>query len=403
MPSPTEMYRPGAQREPATGGPQDREEAALGPSYYGVSMLKPPVWKWEIATYFWLGGMSAGSFILSRLAERFGGEAFREVRRIGAYAAIVAALPCPILLIHDLGDRSRFHHMLRVWKPGSAMNLGTWVLTSYSPIAALAAKREWLEDRERRGGSVRALVRQVERSVERAVGKGPLNVVAGSIGVVADVVGVPLAFLLATYTGVLLSNSATPVWARNAWLSPLFAIGAMSTGASAISLVMELQKREGARDTRAETALRHFSTVAHAAEVGAFAGYLATLKGPVRKPFTTGTMKHHTAFTFAALVVAETLKHVPATGRAKKLVRVAGHLASLASAFSMRWSVVFAAHESGKDGEAARSMSRSSDPRRYAWLKDEGQAQPKEETRGIADPQAISTIDPVLKINPNHR
>src|SRR5258705_761240 len=28
------------------------------PSYYDVSILKAPLWKWEIASYFFLGGVS---------------------------------------------------------------------------------------------------------------------------------------------------------------------------------------------------------------------------------------------------------------------------------------------------------------------------------------------------------
>ena len=38
------------------------------PSYYNLSMLKAPLGKWEIASYFSLGGLSAGAFILARMA-----------------------------------------------------------------------------------------------------------------------------------------------------------------------------------------------------------------------------------------------------------------------------------------------------------------------------------------------
>ena len=310
-------------------------DAPAGPAYYDLPMLKPPVWKWQIATYFFLGGLSAGAFILDRMAERFGGDNFAEVRRLGTCTALAALAPCPLLLIDDLGDKSRFHHMLRVWKPSSPMNLGTWVLTAIAPVAAAAAGRELLR--------------------ERAARSRGLNVVAGAVGVVADVAGVPLAFLLATYTGVLLTNNATPVWAQNKWMSPMFAIGGLSTGASAISLAMALRHRRGG-EAPAEKALKHFSTAAHVAELCAFSGYLLSLKPVVRRPFTTGTMKRHTRFTFGALAVAEVLKRVPVKGRLGKSLRVAGHVASLASAFSMRWSVVYGAHESGKDAEAARAF-----------------------------------------------
>ncbi len=404
MPSRTDMVRQPAQGMPPSGRPLDVHDPAKGPAYYDVSMLKPPVWKWQIATYFFLGGLSAGAFVLARLAERFGGEDFWEVTRWGTYTAIAAAAPCPILLIDDLGDKSRFHHMLRVWKPSSPMNLGTWVLTAITPIAA-AAVREFFAHRDYlralpAGGKARRLVRRGERAVRRRAPAGMLNVVSGSIGVIADVAGVPLAFLLATYTGVLLSNSATPVWTQNKWLSPLFAVGAMSTGASAIGLAMELSRTSGAPETRAERALRHFSTAAHVAEVAAFSGYLASLKGRVRHPFTRGTMKHHTLYTFVGLAVAETLKHLPASPGSSRLLKIAGHLAGLSSAYSVRWSVVYGAHESGNDAEAARMVSRAKSRERYGWLK---QAGSRERTAGVADPEAISTLDPNLGMNPRHR
>ena len=44
------------------------------------------------------------------------------------------------LLVLDLGDPLRFHHMLRVFKPSSPMSLGTWSLTIYSlPLTVIVA------------------------------------------------------------------------------------------------------------------------------------------------------------------------------------------------------------------------------------------------------------------------
>ena len=45
-----------------------------------------------------------------------------------------------LFLVLDLGQPSRFHHMLRVVKPSSPMSLGTWCLTAYSlPLTVAAA------------------------------------------------------------------------------------------------------------------------------------------------------------------------------------------------------------------------------------------------------------------------
>ncbi len=119
------------------------------PSYYDISMLKPPVWTPEVGIYFFLGGLSAGAFTLARLAERFGGDNYRALTRTGTAIAALAALPCSPLLIKDLGDPKRFHHMLRVWKPGSPMNLGSWALTSYTLMSVLAELREWTRARRK--------------------------------------------------------------------------------------------------------------------------------------------------------------------------------------------------------------------------------------------------------------
>jgi hypothetical protein len=126
--------------EPSPSGPQAPQQE---PSYYDISMLKPPTWGWEIASYFFLGGLSAGSYLLARMADRFGGQRSREVTKVGTTVAALAVAPCAPLLIADLGDPARFHHMLRVFKPWSPMNLGAWTLTGYSGAAALALLREW--------------------------------------------------------------------------------------------------------------------------------------------------------------------------------------------------------------------------------------------------------------------
>src|SRR5262245_14245046 len=110
--------------------------------YYGLPMLKRPTWGGEIAGYFFLEGVSAGSFLMASLAARSGDKRLRPVMRAGHYTALLAFIPCPPLLIADLGDPSRFHHMLRVFKPSSPMNLGAWTLSAYSlPLTLLAAKQ----------------------------------------------------------------------------------------------------------------------------------------------------------------------------------------------------------------------------------------------------------------------
>jgi hypothetical protein len=117
------------------------------PAYHNLTILKSPVWKWEIASYFFLGGISGASYVLARSAERAGGERFRNLTRAGTYIAFASVLPCAPLLIADLGDRSRFHHMLRIFKPTSPMNLGTWIATGYGGVVTMSTIREKARDR----------------------------------------------------------------------------------------------------------------------------------------------------------------------------------------------------------------------------------------------------------------
>src|SRR5690242_2578103 len=48
-------------------------------AYRDVPILKQPTWKHEIAAYFYLGGVSAGAYVLASLAETVGGERYRTL------------------------------------------------------------------------------------------------------------------------------------------------------------------------------------------------------------------------------------------------------------------------------------------------------------------------------------
>lgn len=333
------------ERPAALSVPIPLDELA-GPSYYDIPLLKKPVWSKEIGIYFFLGGLSAGSYILARVAEWLGGERYRSVTRAGTAIAAAAVAPCPVLLIVDLGDPSRFHHMLRVFKPRSPMNLGSWVLTGYSGVLFLTALREWFRDPDADPAD--------ESLLSRAV------------GVALDAAGLPLALLFSGYTGVLLSATSTPVWSRNPWLGPLFTASAISNSASAISLALELrpEAEEEAEEESVSEAVELIDTAAHVAEGVALAGYLATA-GDLAKPLTQGKLAPYFWGAAAGLVVSEVLKHVPTregTGRWTKLL--AGAI-GVASGFALKWAMQQAGPPSASDPEADRQVSR---PRRSQHL-----------------------------------
>ncbi|HEY7052349.1 MAG TPA: NrfD/PsrC family molybdoenzyme membrane anchor subunit [Mycobacterium sp.] len=157
-------------------------------SYYGRQILKTPVWNWMIAAYLFSGGLSAGSAMLAAGADLTGRPTLRKVSRLGALASILASL---YFLIADLGRPERFHHMLRVAKPSSPMSMGTWLLSAYGPGTGVAAVAEMMPKWLRRGG-IGTLVNRLARPA----GLGAATLAPG----------------VASYTAVLLSQTAVPAW-----------------------------------------------------------------------------------------------------------------------------------------------------------------------------------------------
>ena len=318
---------------PAAQGEPVRTAAAEEPGYYDVPMLKPPTWHALVSWYFFLGGLSGGAYVAGRLAERFGGPRLRPMARVATGVAAAAALPCAPLLIADLGDPKRFHHMLRVFKPESPMNLGAWVLTAYHGAGAAALAREWL----RSGKTDQQLADRdfVGRAAD------------GLLVAVADVAGIPLALLLSSYTGVLLTGTSNPAWAESKWLPALFSASAFSSGSAAVSLALEALEASGV-DVGADAARKPFRalhTAAHLAEVVALAGYVSAAGNrPVARhvrPRAWGPV--------AAIAGSELLKRIPTGPRSRPWFDVASAALGLFGAYQLRSAIVRAGHAAAND------------------------------------------------------
>mgnify|MGYP001197292084 CR=1 FL=1 len=321
--------------QPTTTSPQ--------PSYYDLSILKAPVWKWQIASYFFCGGLSAGAYALSRMAERAGDEKYRDLSRMGAYLALAALIPCPPLLIADLGDPKRFHHMLRVWKPGTPMNLGTWSIVAYSGMATYEVVRQYLQDRSDRIGSAQRgrLLKLMNNGVLLAM---------------HDAAGVPFALMVAGYTGVLLSCTSNPLWCKNPWLGPLFSASALSTGAEAISLALDCTAEGGQPQSPSHSILRKVDTLAHLTEIGCLAGFLR-FAGDKARPLRQGSQSKYHHLSLRAMIAAELLKLVPFGGALHKPIRMLSSALGLAAGFALRWSMVHSGRDAAEDPHAARLVS----------------------------------------------
>ncbi|MEN3337664.1 MAG: hypothetical protein V7647_1340 [Acidobacteriota bacterium] len=301
--------------------------------YYGLPMLRAPVWGWHVAWYFLLEGISAGACILSTVAQLAGDERDAAIVRTGRFVAAAALLPCPALLVADLGRPERFHHMLREFKPSSPMNTGAWALTAYSAPVGMLALKEWTGGRR-----ASALVSRTARLVPAT----PLAVAA-----------LPCALTMISYPGVLLSTTSTPMWARTRLLGALVACSSMSTGAAAISFVVAA--RTPAAD-RTLGRLQRIEHVATGAEALALAGYLLSA-GKTAEPLTCG--RYCRLFWGGAVavgLVAATVGRVLSkrNGRHSRPATMWSAACTIAGAWALKWALVHGGRSSAEDPTAAQ-------------------------------------------------
>ena len=326
-------------------GRHDPQSVPAEPSYYDVSPLKKPLWKWEIASYFFLGGLSAGAYLLGRAAQRGAPGEHRDVCRVASLIALGSIMPCPFLLIHDLGDPKRFHHMLRVWKPSSPMNFGSWAITAYGGMAGFEAVRQYLTYKEAQS------LPDAKRSELLALMNN------GVVLAIHDAVGVPFSLIVAGYTGVLLSCTSNPLWCKNPWLGPLFSASALSTGAEAITLALDLLGEGGGGNERSQETLQIVDTVAHLGELICMEGF-RHYAGDKAKPAMHGKYGKYHRLSLAGILAAEALKRLPVREKYRRRVRMAASALGLVAGFSLRWFMVHGGHSSAADPHAARLVSR---------------------------------------------
>jgi formate-dependent nitrite reductase membrane component NrfD len=170
-------------------------------TYYDRPLLQKPVWEWVIPTYYYIGGLTGASLVLAAAAQLRDGEAHNTLIKRCHAIAFVGLGASAFCLIYDLGRPERFFNMLRVFRPTSVMNMGAWILTgagSTGPVALILRNQS-----------------------------GFLGFVGKLFTYAAGLFGAGLA----TYTGVLASGTAVPIWQQSRKMMPIL------FGSSAVSSV----------------------------------------------------------------------------------------------------------------------------------------------------------------------
>ena len=171
--------------------------------YANMPVTKVPGWHGLVAWDALLNDLTTGLFLAAAISELAAPVVFMRVAKVAYPVALVLLLVDLGLLVLDLGDPLRFHHMLRVFKPESPMSVGTWCLTIFSlPLTAAA------------GLSMLAILGW---DFEWA-------------RILAVVAGLLPGFGSAAYKGVLLSTNAQPGWKDARWLGGYLTNSALLMG-----------------------------------------------------------------------------------------------------------------------------------------------------------------------------
>lgn len=181
--------------------------------YANMPVTKVPGWYGMIAWDALLNGMATGLFMVAVVSELAAPAVFTPVAKVAYPVALVLLLVDLTMLVFDLGDPLRFHHMLRVFKPHSPMSVGTWCLTIFSLSLTAAA-----------GLSVLA---ELGLDFEWA-------------RILAVILGLLPAFGSAAYKGVLLSTNAQPGWKDARWLGGYLTNSALLMGCAELLILSAL-------------------------------------------------------------------------------------------------------------------------------------------------------------------
>ncbi|MQY36410.1 hypothetical protein SRB17_44110 [Streptomyces sp. RB17] len=278
-------------------------EAAFS-SYYGKPVLKKPTWKpLDIAGYLYLGGLAGASSLLAAGGQATGRPGLAAPAKLGAAGAISLSLAA---LVHDLGRPARFLNMLRVLKPTSPMSVGSWLLAGYAPLTLTAAATQV-------AGRYRLL---------------------GSAATAASAVLGPA---VATYTAVLLSDTAVPSWHEGYRELPFVFAGSAATAASGLALA--------AAPTAQAGPARRLAVLGAALELGAFRAMKRRM-GLTAEPFEEG--RPQLLLRAAEVLTAGGAALAVVCGRDRRLALTAG-AALLTGSAALRFGVFHAGVASAED------------------------------------------------------
>ncbi len=296
-------------------------QSTASPTYYDQPMLKSPTWIWSIPTYFYVGGVAGASAALGAAAQVFAPGSMQSLVTRSRWVSTVGGAVSAALLIHDLGRPGRFLYMLRMFRVSSPMSMGSWILTTFSTAVG--------------GAAILPLGPRFFRPLAY-----PLGLTGGVLGLG-----------LAGYTGVLISQTAVPVWQMSYRTTPVLFLASGTAAAAAFFQFLKLNKQE-------ESAVERFGMMGKITELMAAyilerdASRLERTGRPLKKGFSGFLWQSAKVLTLAGIL----LSVAPGKGRKK---RIASGLISSAASICLRFGLFHAGKASARDPRASFVMQRA--------------------------------------------
>jgi formate-dependent nitrite reductase membrane component NrfD len=292
-----------------------------GGTYYDRPVVKGPVWIWAVPVYFYAGGVAGAASVLAEFTETTGDREATGLVKMARRTAAAGGAIGTACLVYDLGRPERFLNMLRVFRPSSPMNVGSWILAAAAPSFAVSAILP------RAGG--------VSGRVGNAVGKGSAL----------------LGLALSGYTGVLLANTTVPLWqASRRTLPPLFAASAASSAAALLQL-LPLNDTEG-RIVARFGLLGEIAELLLGTALERDAGRVAQVVRPLEEGLSSSLWRASKAFNFSGLA----LSLLPGSSSLKRML---SGLLGTGGGLLLRFALFEAGKASARDPRATFEQQRA--------------------------------------------